>query len=325
LGDVIRAVLLALVAAGCGPTPHWSLPLAALDRVALSVTEHNARDVWIVGGALGSGGNALVLHYDGSSWQRTDVGTDATLWWVDEPSPGQVWMVGERGTVFSGPPLATVSVPTTVTLYGVWSSGGETWIVGGEPDLSGVVLHQDAAGWHDRTPAGTSSAFFKVWGSRASDVFICGQGGAMLHWDGSALSPQPTGLGRNVPLFTVAGRAANDVWAVGGLGNAAVLHYDGAAWSSVSDPLLTDAPGLAGVSVDGDGSVALVGSGGAKFRGRAGALVDESAQATRDDLHAVSLVAGELFTVGGNYQAPPGAIRHGVVAHYGGDVSSTVK
>lgn len=321
---MLRLLAVALVACGCGSS-HWSLPLPALDRVPLSVSERGPGDVWIVGGALGSGGNALVLHYDGAVWQRTDVGTDATLWWVAPSSPGQVWTVGERGTVLSGPPFSTVSVPTTATLYGVWSSGGETWIVGGEPDLSGVVLHRDAAGWHDRTPAGTTGALFKVWGTRPGDVFICGQNGVMLHWDGVALAAQSTGLGRNAPLFTVAGRASNDVWAVGGLGNAVAIHFDGAAWSPLPDALLADAPGLAGVSVDRDGTAALVGAGGAKFRGRPGALVDESAFATREDLHAVSLVAGELFAVGGNYLAPAGALRRGVLAHYGGDVAATIR
>lgn len=321
----MRAALLALAVAGCGPTSHWSLPLPALDRVPLSVVERAPHDVWVVGGALGSGGRALVLHDDGSAWRAYDVATDATLWWVAPAGPGQVWAVGERGTVVLGPPFSTVSVPTSATLYGVWSSGGQTWIVGGQPDFSGVILHDDGSGFKDVTPPGTTTAFFKVWGSRSDDVFVCGQGGAMWHWDGSALSSQPTGLGRAAPLFTVAGRAANDVWAVGGLGNAVALHYDGARWSPLPDALLTDMPGLAGVSVDADGTAALVGSGGTKLRGKPGALVDESAQATRADLHAVSLVAGELFAVGGNWQAPPGAPRTGVVAHFGGDVPTTIK
>ena len=325
---MIRAALLVLLVAGCGPGgSSWSVPLSALDRVPLSVVERAPHDVWIVGGALGSGGNALVLHDDGSAWHAYDIATDATLWWVAPADATRVWAVGERGTVVLGPPFSTVSVPTTATLYGVWSSSGQTWLVGGVPDLSGVILHDDGSGsgFRDVTPTGTTSAFFKVWGSGSDDVFICGQGGAMWHWDGSALSAQATGLGRNVPLFTVAGRAPNDVFAVGGLGNATALHYDGASWSPLGDAVLADASGLAGVSVDADGTVALVGAGGTKLRGHPGALVDESAQATRADLHAVSLVGGELFTVGGNYQAPPGAARMGVVAHFGGGVPTTIK
>ena len=316
----------AALAAGCDPTPHWSLPLAALDRVPLSVAVRSAHDVWIAGGALGSGGNALVLHYDGSAWTRRDPGTDATLWWVDAPA-GTQWLVGERGTVLSGDALAVENVPTTATLYGVWQSeAGTVWIVGGEPDLSGVILRRVAGGaWEDVTPPGSAGAFFKVWGASDGDVWICGQLGALLHWDGTQLSPAAVGLAGNAPLFTVYGHGANDVYVVGGLGNALVLHYDGSAWIQLADPIFATAPGLNGVSVDSDGTAILVGGSGTKLRGRPGAFVDESAQATRADLHAASIVDGEIFTVGGNYLAPAPAPRQGAVAHFGGDVSSTVE
>ncbi|MGZ3425353.1 MAG: hypothetical protein ACXVCV_01835 [Polyangia bacterium] len=319
------ALVALLVAVGCDTPAHWSLPLSALDRVPLSVAQPRARDVWIVGGALGSGGDALILHGDGSSWQRIDPGTDATLWWVDALADHQ-WAVGERGTVLAGPAFTVEPVPTTATLYGVWESpSGTVWAVGGEPDLSGVILRKSGGAWSDVTPAGSSAAFFKVWGASDDDVWICGQQGALVHWDGSALAAVATGLGRAVPLFTVAGRAHDDVYVVGGLGNAVVLHYDGGDWTRLGDAILDTTPGLTGVSVDSDGSAILVGGSGAKLRGRPGALTDETAFATREDLHAASLRAGEIFAVGGNYLAPAPTPRQGVVAHFGGDVSSTIK
>lgn len=323
---MIRALVSCLlIAAGCGSPPHWSLPLAGLDRVPLSVAQASSRDVWIAGGALGSGGNALVLHYDGSAWQRFDPGTDATLWWVTQPA--DPWFVGERGTVLHGSSFTVEPVPTTATLYGVWvSSSGTVWVVGGEPDLSGVILRrQPGGGWQELTPAGTSDAFFKVWGAADDDVWICGQGGALWNWDGSALTQIDTGLGRNESLFTVDGRAPDDVYVVGGLGNAVVLHYDGNSWTRLGDALFAELPGLTGVSVDGDGTAVFVGGSGTKVRGKPGAFVDESAFATHEDLHAVSLRDGALFTVGGNYLAPPPTPRAGVVAHFGGDVASTIK
>jgi hypothetical protein len=319
------AVLLATLAA-CGG-PRWSLPLPALDRVPLSVAERARDDTWIAGGALGSGGAALLLHDDGAAWHPIAVGSDATLWWVFAPTATSVWAVGERGTVvhWNGAALATEAVPTTATLYGVWGAADDNlWIVGGVPDASGVILHKDGAGWHDLTPAGAAGAFFKVWGARSDAVFICGQLGALWRWDGVALSSQASGVGR-APLFTVAGSAVDDVYAVGGLANAIVLHFDGSAWSRVTDPLLDAAPGLAGVAVDRDGTVFVVGAAGTKLRGRPGAWRDESAAVTRADLHSVSLVGGEVFTVGGNYLAPAGAMRTGVVAHFGGDVPSTIR
>jgi hypothetical protein len=318
-------VVAALVACGCGGSPHWSLPLPALDRVALSVVDKSAKDVWVVGGALGSGGNALVLHYDGSAWQRSDPGTDATLWWV-APVGAQTWAVGERGTALVLP-ATPVATGTTATLYGVWASdAGTVWIVGGEPDLSGVILRGSGDGtWTDVTPAGTGGAFFKVWGASDDDVWICGQAGALVHWDGSALTAVDSGLPKNVSLFTVSGRAHDDVYAVGGLGNAVALHYDGDVWTRLSDSVFDTLPNLNGVSVDSDGTAIVVGGSGTKVRGRPGAFVEESASATHEDLHAVSIAKGEIFAVGGNYLAPAPAPRTGVVAHYGDDISSTLK
>jgi hypothetical protein len=323
-----RAVVVAaLVAAGCTPTPQWSLPLPALDRVALSVYQASAKQTWVVGGALGSGGGALVLGYDGKQWNRYDAGTDATLWWVAQRTAATVWAVGERGTILTGPPFAPVATPTVATLYGVWQSrAGNVWIVGGAPDLSGVVLRGSGDGvWTDMTPAGVNGALFKVWGAADDDVWICGQQGLMLHWDGSALTTLDIGLGRNQPLFTVAGRAANDVYAVGGLGNAVVMHWNGNEWIRFAEPIFGNLPNLNGVSVDVDGTAVLVGGSGSKIRGHDGAWLDDSAFATREDLHAVSIVAGEIFAVGGNYLAPAPTPRTGVVAHFGGGVGSAIK
>jgi trimeric autotransporter adhesin len=318
--------LVALALGGC--SAEWSLPLAALDRVPLSVTQPGPATVIAVGGALGSTGDGLFMTYDGADWHLVSTGTTATLWWVHAATLSTAWAVGERGTVFkwNGSALAPVATPATQTLFGTWGLGDDDlWIVGGTPDLSGVILHRDAAGWHDLTPAGTSAAFFKVWGASTSDVFICGQNAAMLHWDGHALTAQAPPVPATTTLFTVAGSSGHDVYAVGGLDTAVAVHYDGAKWSNVADHALANAQGLTGVSVDTDGSVVFVGGQGAKFRGKPGALVDDSSFVTHEDLHGASLRDGEIFAVGGNYNAPAGVTRDGVVAHYGGVVASTVK
>jgi photosystem II stability/assembly factor-like uncharacterized protein len=317
------AVLLLTTAAACS-SPHWSVPLPSLDRVPLSIAQLTPTDVFAVGGALGSGPDALMLHYDGTTWTPLTTNTDATLWWVHTVSPRSVWTVGERGTILhwnGTPTLDTSADPqlTKATLYGVWGpSDDDLWVVGGDPDRSGVILRRDAAGWRDITPAGTTSAFFKVWGASTNDVYICGQQGTLLHWDGTSLQPIATGLGRSTPLLTVAGRSAFDIYAVGGLGNAVVLHFDGAAWQQLTGTPFGETPSLAGVAVDSDGTAMLVGGGGTKLRGSAAAgWTDETAQATRVDLHAVSFANGNIYVVGGNYQAPAPAARTGVIAHFG--------
>jgi photosystem II stability/assembly factor-like uncharacterized protein len=209
----------------------------------------------------------------------------------------------------------------------VWGvSDDDLWAVGGHPDLDGVILHKDAAGWRVVPSPTTTAAYFKVWGAASNDIFICGQGGTILHYDGNGWTAQPTGLDQTVTLFTVAGSSGKDVWTVGGTGVALALHYDGASWTPVNDSVLNDHGGLAGVAVDHDGTALLVGSNGAKLRGRVGALVDETElDRITTDLHAVAFRDGEAFVVGGNYLASCGRMCQGVIGHYGGAAPTTLR
>jgi hypothetical protein len=322
----MRALLLAMLA-GCS-SPHWSAPVTLADRVPLSLARAG-KQTFAVGGALGSGGDALFLRFDGS-WHSVATNSKVTLWWVFGFSESDLWSVGEQGTVahFDGAQLTLSSTPTTTTLYGIWGAApNDLWAVGGMPGSSSVALHFDGTQWTVASPliTGPTGAFFKVWGSAADDVFICGEGGLVLHYDGKSWSSQPTGLPQSTTLFTIAGRAHNDVYAVGGLGLAAAIHFDGTNWSALNEPALADTGGLTGVSVDSDGSVLIVGAGGVKLRGKPGALTVDTLQPPIDDLHAALLVGGEGFVAGGSYLAPAPAARHGVIGHYGDTISSTVK
>ena len=315
----MRVLAGAMVLAGCGGD-QWSLSASDLDRVPLSAWAAAPNDVWAVGGALGSGGDALLTHFDGSSWKQTPTGTDATLWWIHGFSSKDLWMVGEQGTIFhwDGSALTASASGTDRTLYGVWgASDSDLWAVGGHPGQDGVILHYDGSSWSSVTVPVQFVTYFKVWGHAADDVFACGEGGTIVHWDGSAWSKMDSGLPPSTTLFTVFGRAHDDVYSVGGLGLGVVLHFDGAGWSKLSDPVLNEIGGLAGVSVASDGTVLIVGGGGTKLRGKPGALVDESTEVPHDDLHAAFFTGETAFVVGGTYLAPAGAARHGVIGRYG--------
>ena len=310
--------LLALLA-GCAP-PHWSVPVDGLDRVPLSIWAAGPRDLYAVGGALGSGGDALFLHDDGATWAPIPVQSQATLWWVFGLSGTDVYSVGEQGTIlhWDGSALTQLASPTTRTLYGIWgTSDDDLWAVGGEPGSDGVLLHKDASGWTEQPVGVAGVALFKVWGSGASDVFVCGEGGTILHFDGTSWIKQPTGLSITTTLFTISGRAPDDVYAVGGFGKGVALHYDGQAWSPLVDPVVGSAGSLSGVSIGSDGTLLLVGASGTRLFGTPGMLVDDSADPPRDDLHAALVIGDEAYAVGGNYLAPPPAARHGIIAHYG--------
>jgi hypothetical protein len=310
---VIWRLIVCVLLCGC-TQPHWSDARTDLDRVPLSAFS-TGDQLFVVGGPLGSAGNALFLRHD-SAWHELAVNTTSTLWWVHGFSASDVYAVGENGAIahYDGSSVTLESSPTTATLFGIWgSSSDDLWIVGGQPDISGTLWHKQNGSWQEVTGLSNTGSYFKVWGSAADDVWVCGQSGTILHYDGTKWSPQTTGVAQNISLFTVNGRSRDDVYSVGGLGNAVALHFVGGSWQPLSTPVLAEAPALAGVAVAPDGKVTMVGASGTKIRDGH----DESQQATRADYHAVAVQGSQLWVVGGNWLAPAPTDRHGVIVHYG--------
>ncbi|HET9930877.1 MAG TPA: hypothetical protein VFQ35_09330 [Polyangiaceae bacterium] len=70
--------------------------------------------------------------------------------------------------------------------------------------------------------------FSAVWGASANDIWIAGESGTLLHWDGSTWTEVPSGT--QSALRALSGTSAKDVWAAGLDG--VLLHFDGSSWSS---------------------------------------------------------------------------------------------
>lgn len=252
--------LASLVLAGCPEDKGVARPLDFQPVVAeyapgamVSGWASGPDNVWIVGGELG---RSAILHFDGTTWESLDPGLNEPLWWAHGFADGPVFVVGDHGAIarYENGTWETMDagVPGTL-LYGVWGAApDDMWAVGGptqtrvtgiEPE-GDVVLHYDGTSWErveiqaliDK-PASQGDNLFKVWGASASEVFIVGDSGLALHYDGSEWTKQETGESGS-PLFTVVGRSADDVYAVGGLIEPVLIHWDGAAWSRVELPEL---------------------------------------------------------------------------------------
>jgi hypothetical protein len=331
----VRWALLALVLGACGsdPAPErsgtWTQELADVPGALLSVAGVPG-DLWAVGGGLGNGTGAVVLHDAGQGWERADPGVDASLWWVWRSGPGEVFAVGDRGTVLRRRDGAwepqVIDAGWTPgeepTLYGVWgSSAQDVWAVGGSPVRRGpddVVLHFDGVHWTTvAVPEPKNVTLFKVWGDGAGHVWMVGEQGlvllahdGVLTWHGAV---DRDGSALPVRLVTVAGSAPDDVWAVGGPDPASgpqrtmLLRLDPERQTFV----LEKAPGsgvvLNGISASGKGALFAVGFGGAKLRRESdGTWHDDSLSAPRADLHGVlALPGGEALAVGGDFAAIP--------------------
>src|SRR5215472_1275649 len=93
--------------------------------------------------------------------------------------------------------------------------------------LSGTILHWDGLGWTS-VSSGTMESLYAVWGSEVSDVWAVGDAGTILHWDGNAWTNTLSGTMDYVR--GVWGSGASDVWAVGYTGT--IFHWDGSGWTS---------------------------------------------------------------------------------------------
>ena len=275
-------------------------------QMLFSVWGTSRNDLWAVGGKNVTVGcdagmcegdpSPMILRFDGSTWREVQSPRASILWWVFGFSASDVWIAGERGVMLHWDGTRIVDVPTdaarNVKLFGVWGAApNDVWAVGGVPDGSSAVLH-----WNGTTVSTVKDvpqvsdkvggAWYKVWGSAADDVYLVGQSGALVHWDGKAWTPHRPLVGRRDPRAAVHGggapaRRTCTWWAA--IGQGVALHYDGVAWTRVAGLKLDTTAGLTGVCETAAGDVAITGMSGAKFVGRLGSFRDDSSLKPRDD------------------------------------------
>src|SRR5690349_6920004 len=85
---------------------------------------------------------------------------------------------------------------------------------------------------------------------------MVGEGGIVLHWDGSELTKVT--LDTTQTLTSIWGRSADDITVVGSRGVA--FHWDGAAWTKLSLGVAAKNVDFLAVSGDSDGNAVMTGS-----------------------------------------------------------------
>ncbi|MFT5431843.1 MAG: hypothetical protein ACI9OJ_002541 [Myxococcota bacterium] len=280
------------------------------DQWWLSVHVRSKSEQWVVGGVPGKG---RIIQNDGAGWNIVDPGADVGLLnWVHGFDNGDLIIVGEEGTILdrTGGTWSEQAAPNQENLWGVWgASSDDVFAVGGSgTDPSAATLHRRQNGTWQNIPSGTgmavdperpTRAFFKVWGSSASDVWVVGQSGAVVHFDGSDWKAHHTGTAKD--LIAVWGTGPQHVVAVGGRNNAVIAVYRG-EWTLVEDDFDFD-PGVNGVWTRGD-TVHIAGLQGTLFTASVGkATKTGTTELPTDlDMHAIHAAPdGTITTVGGNF------------------------
>src|SRR6266545_2320957 len=259
---VVVALVLAVVPAGQALAATWSVtatpdPPSSWGSRLTGVDASSADDAWAVGYAeYGSAPTArpITARWDGSGWVLVPTPVPSAggrLEGIDAGPGGEDrWAVGSAGAAtltqrWTGAEWTVVPSPSptganAATLHGVKTLGaGNAWAVGqaqlpaGRPTLQTLIEHWDGASWS------------------------------------IVPSPNPD-QGQNL-LSAVDGVAADDVWAVGGMGfdgygsqpiSGLILHWNGQAWQHVAAPSPGDA--FSGVCALSPTSVYAVGNAGSR-------------------------------------------------------------
>ena len=131
------------------------------------------------------------------------------------------------------------------------AASNDVWAVGSSgSSYRSLVLHWNGTAWSQITapsPDGTQNLLFGLNTLATNNVWAVGQAGIstfILHWNGAKWSrinspnlPAPGGYSEINTLRSIAGAAANDLWAVGDAGNSTfALHWNGTSWSVVRTP-----------------------------------------------------------------------------------------
>ncbi len=269
--------------------------------------------VWVVGGQLERG---AILRFADGEWNEVDPGIEVPLLnWVHGTSDQDVFMGGTRGTIlhFDGAEWVQQATPVGAAVWGLWAvAPDDVWAVGGEGAFGALpfVMRYDGEVWTEvAVPPLVRpgvSAFFKVWGSSADNIYIVGQNGAVVRWDGVELIE--TGVGISQDLIGIWGNGPDDITVAGGRGTAELAHFDGVEWSRLPPSSIV---GLNGVWTRRPDLVHSVGVLGTALRvdPRGPEVLAQDFVPSTLELHAVfGDDSDQLLAFGANFNVPESGV-----------------
>lgn len=265
---------------------------------------------YLAGGTPDAG--RLTRYQDGTAEDVTLPLQVPLLNWSFGFGPNDITVVGNGGTIlhYDGSGWTTQASPTSEDLWGVWGAASDDlWAVGGggRPGNEATLIHFDGDSWTTVSLPPLERpgvhAFYKVWGADASHVYVVGQRGVMLRYDGSTWTE--FGVGVSDDLISVWGTSADRIAVVGGRGNGVISTFDGTEWRTTN---LAPLPGLNGVFMRDPDTVHVVGIEGqiARVDFETHEYIDDY-QDTRLTYHSIFAdERGQALAVGGNLGAVEG-------------------
>jgi hypothetical protein len=228
-------------------------------------------NAWAVGGySSGSGGQTLILHWNGAVWQQVTspnpafgnvlVGVAAisatNIWAVGTSSPPtgaeQTLILHWNGTVWQQVASPSPSSAGNFLIGVAATSASNAWAVGyfftGTGGTNTLIEHWNGTAWRRVTSPSVADGFIAgVTATSASNTWAVGGGQFggppfILHWNGAAWRRVViSGAGQGDVLNGVAATSSRNAWAVGTLSaevspQTLTLHWNGTAWKRVTSP-----------------------------------------------------------------------------------------
>jgi hypothetical protein len=179
-------------------------------------------------------GRDTIMYFDGNAWSVISGSCQCSGVWAI--GPGEALSVGAGGAIlhWTGGRWETLAV-TGMSLRALWgSSSRDVWAITDDRlihfDGTDLTVHPVALPLGGRT--------MNIGGTAPSNVWAVGLAGMILQWTGTTWIPRgPNHMG--LDFLSVWGTGPNDMWAAGfgdcACGPGVAYHYDGAAWTEVSD------------------------------------------------------------------------------------------
>ncbi|MCC6216831.1 MAG: hypothetical protein IT376_18375 [Polyangiaceae bacterium] len=177
------------VAAGSAAATQLTIDGETLTDELRGVWSFGPEEVW----AVGAGG--LILRWDGSEWTRTNSPSAVALSGVWGSRRDDVWAVGASGTAlrYDGATWKKVASGATATLTAVAGSGVDDVWVG---TATGEVRRWNGAKWTTTKPSAYSIRALAV--ESAERAWVAGNDGRVHRWDGTEWSALASGTNEHL-------------------------------------------------------------------------------------------------------------------------------
>jgi len=179
-----------------------------------------------------SGNNGNISHYNGVDISRIDTKTNEHLWSIWGSSGNNIFAVGTRGTIihYDGTTWNNIKTDYNNNLYDIWASSSDNVYVVGE----GIVLHYNGIKWNKLEIGLSDIIFFSIWGNSPDDIYIAGDSGFILHFDGFKWVQHETNVYSQ--LWGIWSNS-KDTFAVGSPWKyqSTFLHYNGHEWKNIKN------------------------------------------------------------------------------------------